>query len=31
VIAVGIRPEHVKTPDASNARSAGRVTHNRKT
>jgi 2-polyprenyl-6-methoxyphenol hydroxylase-like FAD-dependent oxidoreductase len=31
VIAVGIRPEHVKTPDASNAHSAGRVTHNRKT
>jgi 2-polyprenyl-6-methoxyphenol hydroxylase-like FAD-dependent oxidoreductase len=26
VIAVGISPEHVKTPDASNARSAGQVT-----
>jgi len=27
-LGVGIRPEHVKTPDASNARSAGPVTHN---
>ena len=31
VIAVGIRPEHVKTPDTSNARFAARVTHNSKT
>ncbi len=29
-IGVGIRPEHVKTPDVSNARSAGPVTHNPK-
>ncbi len=27
---VGIRPEHVKTPDVSNARSAGPVAHNPK-
>ena len=29
-IGVGIRPEHVKTPDVSNARSAGPVAHNPK-